>query len=1325
MADTLAFIDERLSNSITAAAPPASPIDRLQPLAFTEWLRYNSNAFTTTTEFLTRYQSYLTNWYAVKQVSQQTAADEIQGYYVNLINDIVLNYSTADEKRFLKNIDTNNSRDLAAAIPFFAKKIKDICLYYSTLRDDASTAVVRYNLKGSNTGIESLLYSFFLKSLDAKDLVDQFNALNLSLPDIRNNLVIAVEDLYDTYPNYYDISPTLPASAYDVSSGLRNSYFNLNQHDIDPYLFGNENQSILRAILSYPFYLTEIGPDLSIDPLVNSSQLNLLKDSDFTGTVNDGQASSLNLVNERDKITKYIGNDFYYIATSSTATSYTSGQLFTADSEFANYLNKRYPTVAAVPSSEFLKTARQVGLFFKPDKIGLINFTNFNFTASIDLNKLAPNTVYYFPDPSKYGNISGNAKIDFMSPLDFFEENYFNKVDFSNQYKMGDVATDPYYQTFRAYQSREQSLRNTNFGVSRYTDSQDFFNGEYRTLWSNADVYPTAPISQYPIDTRFETLLPINKTLFQYKSDVYGNEYGLYKSAVNKRFFDVTWTQPLSDYILQGGLFTTPTTAYDTQELDLGYSGVTINTSASIPASFNDGGNPIVIKSYNFDTSNLPESVFTTLYTTNYVCYSRDCQTFVASDSTTLPDDDSDVITYNPNSSNLYYNTLADAAPHPGAPNGVSNLQYQASFLINNLQYVDEDYDCGDFYIEDLLGGACDNILYTHSYTEPSNYRDIPVPSRKTVVDLTLSGINTNKKSLYYTRNIESGDFYFRNINSTIIGPASAALSGAFINYPTAIREEINNRVINFDVYYDVLQIETENYTVFDKLQFDYDSNRVTGSVKEVQALVRGSNPELEKFSNTWFNETEKALYLCKTTLLTDRFSASNYKVVYPEIYKVNLINQQTTRIYPAKKTEELTFDDLSLFSLYGKNLEVNIVTIEKPVLTYNDENAYYNLSYLGKDAANTPYLVTTRFQYINNTIINVTCTMHKPATDVYDINFSNPEGSPYFDTYTLLGSAAGYLDTTNNTFAFGAGTTGDLRKYDDALWSYFQDAGIANQTARLQLSSFVIGLKDLGIWDNTACWVMRRQYNMGSGTVVYGFGGLGTYNGQLSASGVTAYNAATGTDYPIWEPKGTGIRFSGTNGLTVPFERKSVNKHTVISVAYNEYSYNNPTIDGIQPYTGSPIHISTSLSSSDYGISLYSATSGQTWQVTDTYNTPFSAITEVSPPFITTDSLSGKIGFRFEAMQHDPLFVSYTRDNDTITINTSRYTYTYDRLEISGKWVYDGVGNAYPKRAISSSGSLGWPGIQAVAMVIDQSVDVQAVRTLLKNTICSDLNLE
>jgi len=1085
MADILQFIDERLPNSITALTPPVNPVDRIQPLTFTDWLKYNTSLFTTTSDFLNRYQSYLNNWYIANNASIEQQTTGVQNYYTNIISEIVLNYTSSDEQRYLQNLDLTNSRDLAIAVPFFAQKLKDICLYYSNLRDAVQSSAIQFNLKGSNTGNENLIYVSFIKALQTPEIQDQLTTLNLTISSISNNITIDVEELYDTYPDYYDINPVLPASAYNVTSGLRNDFFSANTVNIDPYLDLSINISILNAILAYPFYTQELGDSLTIDPLVNSSQLNLLKDSDFISTVNNGDVNNLNLQNQALELSKYMGVDYYYITTS-TLNTFTSGILFTANSEFANTLNKRYPTIAAIPSQEFLKTAKEIGLFFKPDKIGLSNFTNFQFTASVDLTKLQPNSVYYFPDPSKYGNISGNSKTQFQSPLAFFEENYFNKIDYSNQYRFGDVATSPSYQTFRAYQSREQTLNYSNAGISRYIDSQDFFTGDMDTIWRNVDVYPLASVSQFPIASRLQDLLTINQNLFQYKSDVYGNEYGLYKTTTNKQFS--TALNPVStlDLIIDGFVFNTSaadvnfidatltsngvnfnswlvtnlTPSYSVLNLQTQYSGVLLDTSSSESRANNaikfvrqpinskyvistlsgrnlnyiiddgssfsttdDSNNVVILESYDFNTNDAFTSSITAI--NSYTCEYHDAVSFTrpySANNAPLPDSPSDSPSFNISNPTLYYNELVDGA----IININTGTGYIDSFSLNNpAAYITKQYDGGVFFDTTINAEPCSNIC-THSYTENNTFVNSRLADRNTSLDFSLSGINTTQNSLYYTRNIQYGNLYFRNANSTTVGPISSTLSATFLNYPSAVQSQIYNNTINFDLYFDTLQIETKDYLVFDKIEYDYDTNAVIGSVKVYDVIPRGSGTDLEKFSTVWFDENTNVLMVCVTTLF-NQLSDTNYKIVYPTIYTINLNNKQTATVYPTVPSSALTFNSLSAFSLYGQGIELNIISIEKPILNYSKDTDYFTLTYLGKDGANCFYIFTTRFQFINNQIININTTVHIPATNTYHINFANrlPNesrvGTQYLDTYTIIGSAAGYINTADNTFTWGS----------------------------------------------------------------------------------------------------------------------------------------------------------------------------------------------------------------------------------------------------------------------------------------------------------------
>lgn len=83
----------------------------------------------------------------------------------------------------------------------------------------------------------------------------------------------------------------------------------------------------------------------------------------------------------------------------------------------------------------------------------------------------------------------------------------------------------------------------------------------------------------------------------------------------------------------------------------------------------------------------------------------------------------------------------------------------------------------------------------------------------------------------------------------------------------------------------------------------------------------------------------------------------------------------------------------------------------------------------------------------------------------------------------------------------------------------------ITNQDA-VDIDNFVIGLKDLGLWNAMICWPLRSQHNIGAGTTVLSLGSLGS----SSSDGVMANS-------PTWGL--SGITFGGainTSKINVPF---------------------------------------------------------------------------------------------------------------------------------------------------------------------------------------------
>ena len=763
------------------------------------------------------------------------------------------------------------------------------------------------------------------------------------------------------------------------------------------------------------------------------NNLEYLKDSDFTNTVNTETLENLNLNVKLNQITKYIGTDFYYISTNSTGVEYLSGKLFSADNNFANYLNKRYPAVAAIPSLEFTKSAKEIGLFFKPDKLGLSNFYSFGLATTINKANLSANTIYVFPDPSIYGDISSLTEEEFNSPIVYTDLSYFNKVDFSNQYKFGDSVSGPYFQTLRGYQAREQSLGIGLQGLSRYTDAQDFFEGYKKGTWSNKDVFPIVPQNLFPLDNRIEKLYSINKTITQSKSDIYGNDYVLYKDVhPNKQLSNTPVNQGgIKIYYclsIDGHVFFDAISGYNFDYTEYvpekGYTGILLKTTTNIPpgtgyyvqgpdylnpsplsASMYDNGIPefalpsltAIIASYRFQ----PDTFCPDEIVVKFDCNVLDGETFVSPASGLLPDTSSDDPTFDPETAVVYYGELIDGGVNLNGPGYRANFVYPGEYTFYPPVSVVRNVD-GSIFAYNSASPCGDDNVFSVSYIEKSNYMDYKIPFRNTQVIEGLTGIDV-KRTVYETNFLDYGQLYYRNSNSSIIGPASAALSGMFLKYNTDINGELNNKLINFDIIYDTIIFELENYIVADKLVFDYEQNRNIDISKNDCYFKRGYNKDLEKISTVWYNEDIDTLFFCKTVLL-NTLSATNYKIIYPEIYAINASNLSFNKIYPQINNNELTFNNLSMFSLSGNDIEVNIISIDKPLFNYNNETGLYTITWLGKDIANSFYIFKTFFKYINGVITNISNSMFKLLPNVNTVNFVNALSSSY-TTQSIAGS--------------------------------------------------------------------------------------------------------------------------------------------------------------------------------------------------------------------------------------------------------------------------------------------------------------------------------
>ena len=510
-----------------------------KPLSYVDWLKYEPT-FDRSAAF-EQYTNYLTQWYSNKGINDVSVQQQyVRNIYIELLKQISLEYSTVEEQRFLQNIQYDNDNDLDVALPFFAKKVKQIAIYYAEQRDELKTSSTRANLKGSSFGMNQLLYKQIADTIsNDPDILTQLSNLSLTVSDVLKNLQIDTVELYDTSQVYYNIPSGANKDKHTTTSDKqRQQYFetNLLPDVAKTFLAEQFNNAVIDTIKAVPVTLqTGIlqadsagdeellsnGMSLAITDIVTGTELDRLDDSAFQNYTKTGD---LNILSEQLAFKTYAGTDYYYLSSGSTVTDTTSGKLFSANNAHKELLNKFHPTIATTPgnstfSQEFL------GGFFDMNGVGLLTYTSLDYQYEFNIE---PDTFYSFPDPAAgaAGYYGGIEKLS--TPIVYYENHQWQHHNISTHYNYGTQQQYKNMSRFTPYQSKSDTTF-SEFGVYRHNDTFDFWASNGRNVWENSDVYPLNEQREQQTSQRADTLNTRYKIVYKQKTDIYGNSYTLTK----------------------------------------------------------------------------------------------------------------------------------------------------------------------------------------------------------------------------------------------------------------------------------------------------------------------------------------------------------------------------------------------------------------------------------------------------------------------------------------------------------------------------------------------------------------------------------------------------------------------------------------------------------------------------------------------------------------------------------------------------------------------------------------------------------------------------
>jgi hypothetical protein len=784
-------------NSVLNSDNTDVPGDFSQAYSLIDWLKNLKISSTDTSSYISAYNKYLNEWFDYYNVSRSDKASFVRLQYINLLKEISLKYTTADERRFLSNINFEDNQSLDIAIPFFTKKIKKICQYYAQKRDTLSTGVVRSNLRGSDFGIETLIKKAIVSILQNND----FEPTGVRLPplsSVLSDLHVQINDAYDTQQYYFDIQPNSNYQTYNVQDPERQEFFNLDSTQVDETSIYDLNQAIINAIDSYPFFLQELGfTNFTVNLSLSTPNYSYLDSRDFQNYDNNSVPTNTNVYEYKKLYERNLGNKLIAL-TGQYLLSPLTGYALIPQYPYQNVLNRRFPTIAHIPEITSSQREKYLGNFFTKDNLGILFWNTYKKEYSFS-RFLSAGEVLLIPDPEVGSNASGLSLFDqSLSGINYQVDMQWNRYDWSNDYAFGKIYSNPKIHKFFAYTGKMEIYEDGDDGISRSSDYQDFWND--KIIWRNKDVFEILGDDFYPLDERKKYLLYNKGILTKYKTDIFGNHYGLFKNS-----------------------------------------------------------------------------------------------------------------------------------------------------LVNNYSTISKKYQ--------YLSATQINITNTSSLC-----------------------------SLYEKQNFQPGQVFVRLYDDTNILPLSSALSGIFIKYPAIIRNELQNSIIDMELIFNTIILETTNYIVLDKINFDYESNSFNSLyTKNTFFKKYNSDSNIENYSNFWYDDESENIFLNFLTLFGKNSATSN-KIIYPKIFAADIQTLEFSKIYP----ENENIQTLSSFVIDLSSENFNISLNDRSLMNINHESQILGIIVKSYNKNGIPLLNNYKFKRSFNKAVLDKFLTFKPCGFIYDRNYND-----------------------------------------------------------------------------------------------------------------------------------------------------------------------------------------------------------------------------------------------------------------------------------------------------------------------------------------------
>lgn len=373
---------ERIGSIINGGADAGDAVDAYTPAELAK-LTGPSDA-----DGFALYSEYLTRWASARAALQNAdPASLVRERLLDTLSAVTLSYSSYEEQRFLRDLDWNDPAQVERAMPLYAQRIREICEFYRGRRDAVPDAVRRNSLKGSTRSVERIVYDKIV------DYALGRRGGPAAVASLKRTLSVSIENYVDAYGDYFDYADRGDPDAENFDPRVYTDAPGL----LSELLYNGE------ARLKEIPLVAQMGLDLGAECV---GDMLALKQTLLEGASMDRLGPEEAVRIRRRLYSKYLGCDLYYIYCDANG-NVTHDILARAQNPSGNLLNCGSADLARTPRG-CLRALCEIGLFFKPDRIGVLKVAARDYSWTIDTSRLQRDTWYVFPDPDAYGDIGVN-----------------------------------------------------------------------------------------------------------------------------------------------------------------------------------------------------------------------------------------------------------------------------------------------------------------------------------------------------------------------------------------------------------------------------------------------------------------------------------------------------------------------------------------------------------------------------------------------------------------------------------------------------------------------------------------------------------------------------------------------------------------------------------------------------------------------------------------------------------------------------------------------------------------------------------------------------